>query len=115
MSEQKVPTNVDEYKGHYSDSKFWNKVKSLGKTVLKPAMLLYYVMKSPDVPLTVKGTIAGALGYLILPLDLIPDVIPVAGYTDDSAALVAVVKMCDSYITPKIKAQAEAKINEILG
>lgn len=104
MSEQKVPKDIDEYKEHYSDSKFWDKVKSLSKVVLKPAMLLYYVMKSPDVPLTVKVTIAGALGYLIFPLDLIPDVIPLTGYTDDAAALLAVVKMCDSYITPEIKA-----------
>lgn len=115
MSKQKVPENIDKYKGHYSDSKFWDKVRSLGKTVLKPAMLLYYVMKSPDVPLSIKGTIAGALGYLILPLDLIPDFIPVAGYTDDAAALITILKMCTSYITPEIKAQAEAKLKELLG
>ena len=39
MSETKVPKDVDEYKKHYSDNGFWNKVKSLGKKVLKPVML----------------------------------------------------------------------------
>lgn len=115
MSDQKVPKDVNDYQKEYSDSKFWAKVKYLGKSVLKPAVLLFYVMKSPDVPLSTKGTIAGALGYLILPLDLIADFIPVAGYTDDGAALMAVIKMCDAYITPQIKAQAEAKIDELLG
>ncbi|MBR2606421.1 MAG: DUF1232 domain-containing protein [Bacteroidaceae bacterium] len=115
MSKIKGPKDVTPYKKHFSESKFWYKVKSLGKNVLKPAMLLFYVMKSPDVPLSVKGTIAGALGYLILPLDILPDFIPVAGYTDDAAALIAVVKMCADYITPQIKAQAEEKLNELLG
>lgn len=115
MSEQKAPKNVENYKGHYSDSGFWKKTKSLGKIVLKPAILLYYVMKSPDVPLKIKGTIAGALGYLILPLDLIPDFIPVAGYTDDVAALAAVIELCHDYITPEIEAQAKVKLEELLG
>ncbi len=115
MDETKVPKDVTPYKKHYSESAFWLKVKTLGKNVLKPAMLLFYVMKSPDVPFTVKGTIAGALGYLILPLDLIPDLIPAAGYTDDVAALIAVVKMCADYITPEIKAQADKKLDELLG
>ena len=115
MSESKVPQDTSPYKKHYSDSKFWDKVKSLGKNVLKPALLLYYVMKSPDVPLRIKATIAGALGYLILPLDLIPDFIPVAGYTDDIAALWAVIETCKAYITPEIEAQADDKLDELLG
>ena len=115
MSIIKKPKDVNSYKKHYSESKFWKKVKLLGKNLLKPAMLLFYIMKSPDVPLTVKGTIAGALGYLILPLDLIPDFIPVTGYTDDAAALFTVVKMCANYITPQIKAQADEKLDELLG
>ena len=115
MTEKKVPEDVTKYEKNYSESGFWKKVGSLGKKVLKPALTLYYVMKSPDVPFTIKTTIAGALGYLILPLDLIPDVVTVAGYTDDAAALLAVLKMCDSYVTPEIKAQTNAKLEELLG
>ena len=111
----KVPKDVSGYEKDYSESKFWSKTKSLGKSVLRPALLLFYVMKSPDVPFTIKSTIAGALGYLILPVDLVPDFIPVAGYADDAGALAAVVKMCSNYITPAIKAQAEAKLRDILG
>ena len=113
MSDVKVPKDTTSYGKHYNESAFWSKVASLGKKVLKPALLLYYVMKSPDVPFEIKSAIVGALGYLILPLDLIPDVIPVAGYTDDFAALMAVVKMCDDYITPEIKKQVEEKLNEL--
>ena len=115
MNDIKVPKDTSAYKEHYSDSKFWDKVKSLGKNVLKPAMLLYYVMKSSDVPFATKAAITGALGYLILPLDLVPDFIPVAGYADDTAALWAIVENCQSYFSPEIKAFAEAKLNDLLG
>ena len=112
-SVEKAPkiSELSDYGDNYSDSGFWNKVKKLGKKVLKPALLLYYVMKEPSTPFDTKGLIIGALGYLILPIDLIPDFIPVAGYTDDLTALLAVVKMCKEHITPEI----ERKVRKYLG
>ena len=110
---EKAPkiSELSDYGDNYSDSGFWNKVKKLGKKVLKPALQLYYVMKESSTPLDTKGLIIGALGYLILPVDLIPDFIPVAGYTDDLTALLAVVKMCKEHITPEI----ERKVRKDLG
>lgn len=107
MKIEKNPEDLQKYEKHYSDSKFWSKTKSLGKKVLRPAVTLYYVMKSPDVPLKTKMIITGALGYLILPLDMIPDFIPIAGYGDDTAALIAIVKMCVDHITPEITKQVD--------
>ena len=110
-----TPKDLSIYEKNYSETGFWKKVKSLGKSVLKPALLLYYLMKSADVPLYIKSTIAGALGYLILPLDLLPDFIPFVGYSDDGMAMMTILKMCNDHITPQITAQAEAKLNELLG
>lgn len=45
-----------------------------------------------DVPLSTITSIVSALLYLISPIDLIPDAIPVAGYADDIALLVWVMK-----------------------
>ena len=110
---EKAPkiSELSDYGDNYSDSGFWNKVKKLGKKVLKPALQLYYVMKESSTPLDTKALIIGALGYLILPIDLIPDFIPVAGYTDELTALLAVVKMCKEHITPEI----ERKVRKDLG
>lgn len=115
MDETKIPKDTTIYQKEYSDSKFWSKVKSLGKNVLKPALLLFYVMKAPSTPLKIKVSITGALGYLILPVDLIPDFIPVAGYTDDLGALTATVAMCKAHITPEIEQQTKKKLEELLG
>ena len=90
-------------------------VKKVGAHVAYPALLLYYVLKSPNVPLKVKAEIVGALGYLILPFDLIPDWLPVVGYTDDLAALLAVIRNVSPYITKDVKAAAKAKIVDWFG
>ena len=112
-----VAVQTADYQKEYSDSKFWNKVKVLaneaGRKIVYQALLLYYVLTSPDVPHKQKLVILGALGYLILPTDFIPDFLPVVGYTDDLAALTAAIATVRSSITPAIKEQAQNKLNDI--
>lgn len=117
MEDFKTAVQTASYQSEYSDSKFWAKVKELvnkaGREIVYLAMLLYYVLKSPDVPYQQKLIIIGALGYLICPIDLIPDFVPVAGYTDDAAALTAAIKTVHHCITPDIKKQAQEKTNSL--
>ena len=47
-----------------------------------------------------------------MPIDLIPDVIPGLGFTDDAAALVTVIKVVKNNITPEIENQAREKLSE---
>ena len=74
-----------------------------------------YVLKSPDVPLKDKAKIYGALGYFILPIDLIPDFIPIVGYSDDVAALAFALHAVWKNVTPEIKVQAQRKLREWFG
>ena len=71
--------------------------------------------KSPTTSGKDRAKIIGALGYFILPIDLIPDFIPVAGYTDDLAALVWGIYCVIKSITPEVKGQAAAKLHEWFG
>ena len=113
------PNELENYQQHYTAQKFWAKIRTIGKQagekVVYYALLLYYVLKSPDVPIRHKGLIIGALGYLILPADLVPDAIPLLGFTDDASALYFVVQTVRSSITPAIEKQAELKMKEIFG
>ncbi len=115
--EQTHKQELENYQQHYSSGKFWVKIRSIGKQagekVVYYALLLYYVLKSPDVPLRHKGLIIGAWGYLILPADLVPDAIPLLGFSDDVSALYFVVQTVRSSITPAIEKQAELKVKEI--
>ena len=47
-----------------------------------------------------KATLLGALAYFVLPLDAIPDVLPVIGFTDDAAVLATAIKLVASHIRP---------------
>lgn len=57
--------------------------KKAGSSVLYAVLLLYFTLQKPKVLVKAKTTIIGALGYFILPLDLIPDIALGVGYTDD--------------------------------
>lgn len=103
-----------DYSKHYNENSLWRKVQKAGskagQQVVYAALLLYYVMKDPSVETKHKLTIAAALGYFILPIDAIPDLAPVIGYTDDLGALVLALVKIYSAITPEIKEKARAKL-----
>ena len=111
--------DIQKYEKHYDDNAFWEKLQKFarkaGIKVCYAALLLYYVLKSPDTSTKDRAKIIGALGYFILPIDLIPDFIPIAGYTDDLAALVWGVYCVIKSITPDVKANAAAKLHEWFG
>lgn len=110
---------IKQYQDKYSESGFWDKIRTVarraGINVIYCALLLYYVLKSPRVSWEQKSIILGALGYFILPIDLIPDFIPIAGFTDDLSALITAYAAVKSCITPEIREQAKEKIFEWFG
>lgn len=81
--------------------------KRAGRTVIEKALLLYYAVRSPATPAWARRVIYGALAYLVLPLDALPDFIPGVGYTDDLSVLAAALAAVAYYITPEVKQQAE--------
>lgn len=119
MAETPNEKQLIESQKHYSDDGLWDKMKSVfkkaGIKVIYLALVLYYTVNAESTPTAKKGIIYGALGYFILPIDLIPDAIPIAGFSDDLAALVACVAAVSMCITPEIKAQAETKLKEWFG
>ena len=104
---------------HYSEEGLWNKIKKYskkaGSSVIYAVLLLYYVMKKEEVPKKEKALILGALGYFILPFDLIPDVVPGVGYVDDLGALIAALVRVSMYIDADIKKQAKDKLQDWFG
>lgn len=109
----------EKYQKQYSDNRFWDKLRTAavkaGAYVVYPALVLYYVLRSGAVSAKMKLYIVGALGYLILPVDLIPDAIPFFGYTDDLAAILAAYKLIKSCVTPEIRDRARSKASKWFG
>lgn len=115
--EEKV--KFEEYEKHYSEKSFWVKLRDFavkaGGKVIYSALKLYYAAQRKETPDWAKSTIYGALGYLILPIDLIPDAIPVVGFTDDAGLLVAAIYVVSKYIDDEIRARAKKQMKDWFG
>jgi uncharacterized membrane protein YkvA (DUF1232 family) len=110
---------MDNMDKHYSEDKFWHKLKKFGvkagHSVVYTALLLYFVLQKPDVPKKAKMVIIGALGYFILPTDLIPDFAVGVGFTDDLGALGVALLQVAMYIDDDVKAKAKSKLRDWFG
>ena len=103
------------YANKFSQSEFVEKIsriaKRAGAKLVYAALILYYTLQSDKVSKADKAIIIGALGYMISPLDVIPDAIPIAGLTDDLAVLLYVLKKVWTGIDPEIVEQAKSKLS----
>jgi uncharacterized membrane protein YkvA (DUF1232 family) len=88
---------------------FWRKLRSLAASVPLAEDLLaaHYCAFDRQTPAQVKAVLLGAIAYFVLPTDLIPDYIPVIGYTDDAAVLATAVNLVAAHITPHHRAAAQ--------
>ena len=104
------------YANKFSQSEFAEKIsriaKRAGAKLVYASLILYYTLQSDKVSKSDKAIIIGALGYMISPLDVIPDAIPIAGLTDDLAVLLFVLKKVWTGIDPEIVEQARAKLSK---
>ena len=104
------------YANKFSQTDFVEKIsriaKRAGAKLVYAALILYYTLQSDKVSATNKAMIIGALGYMISPLDVIPDAIPIAGLTDDLAVLLYVLKKVWTDIDPDIQKKAKERLSK---
>ena len=114
----RIPKNIERYGNRYSESGLLKKLSRAihwaNAKIIYVALLLYYVLRNDAVSLADKSKIYGALGYFILPTDMVLDFIPMVGYTDDMAALMWALHAITKNLTPEIKEQARTKLAELM-
>ncbi|CAM4423962.1 DUF1232 domain-containing protein [Paenibacillus alkaliterrae] len=93
----------------YVQEGFWAKAKRYAAKVpfTKEVVTLYYCSIDPKTPISAKVTAVGALAYWILPIDLIPDFLPVVGFVDDATAVLIAYKSISGQITDEHREKAE--------
>lgn len=100
----------------FKEKSFFSKLKKYALRISKAgtglALTLYYTSKDADTPLWAKTVILAALGYLILPIDAIPDLIPGIGFSDDLSALVAAFSTIAAHIKEEHRQKAGEKIDK---
>ena len=82
-----------------------------GRTIAQPALEAFEMLIDASTPTQVRMTMFAALTYLIMPMDLVPDLVPVAGFSDDLVALTAVISLWSSHITPELRNKARRKLD----
>jgi uncharacterized membrane protein YkvA (DUF1232 family) len=111
-------TALFKYVDYYSESELFQKMAGwgikVGIEILYYALVLFYVLADEKVSMKNKLIIMGALGYFILPTDLVADFIPVFGFSDDAAFLSFALMSVSHAITPEIKEKAKNKLKELV-
>lgn len=104
------------YANKFSQNDFVEKIsrvaKRAGSKLVYAALILYYTLQSEKISIKDKAIIIGALGYLISPLDVVPDAIPIVGLGDDLAVLLYVLKTVWTDVDPELKNRAKKKLND---
>ena len=91
---------------------FWRKTRRVAAHIpfAEDLLAAYYCAFDRATPLPVKATLVAAIAYFVLPIDAIPDVLPVLGFTDDAAVLTAAIKLVASHIRPEHKEAARTAL-----
>jgi uncharacterized membrane protein YkvA (DUF1232 family) len=108
-----------KYAGKFSENKFWQKLnryaRQAGTKAVYIALLLFYAYDRKDTPSWAKRIVLGSLGYLISPIDALPDLTPILGYTDDLGVLSFGLVTIAAYINQDVKNNARKKLQKWFG
>lgn len=110
---------VDKYSKDYSEaglfSKITGSIKKAGLGLIYKALQLFYVAQNPNVPMKIRAAIIAPLGYFISPIDLMPDITPFVGFTDDAAVIAGAMLIAQFYINDEVRQKAKDKIRKLFG
>jgi uncharacterized membrane protein YkvA (DUF1232 family) len=73
----------------------------------------WFCARDPATPRRVRLTLLAALGYFVLPIDAIPDIMPLIGFTDDAAVIAAAIAAVAGSITIEHRERAKQALAEL--
>jgi uncharacterized membrane protein YkvA (DUF1232 family) len=93
-------------------AQFWPKAKRVAARLpfAEDLLAAYYCAFDRTTPLHAKATLVGALAYFVLPFDFVPDVLPLVGFGDDAAVLIAAIRMVAAHMRPEHRTAARAAL-----
>ncbi|WFU41233.1 YkvA family protein [Bradyrhizobium sp. CB82] len=97
--------------------RFWRKLKRVVAHLpfAEDLLAAYYCAFDKQTPRHVQASLLGAIAYFILPFDVVPDMLPMLGFTDDAAVLATAIKLVASHITPDHREAARAALKRGMG
>lgn len=86
-------------------------LRRAGRTLARPALECLELLLDARTPPQVRLTMLAALTYLLVPLDLIPDFLPVAGFSDDLVAITALLGICGRHRSEAVRQRARRRLD----
>ncbi|WP_406858651.1 YkvA family protein [Alsobacter sp. KACC 23698] len=95
----------------------WRLLKRVGKTIpfAEDVLAAYYCALDPSTERRVKLILVGALAYFVMPFDVLPDFMPLIGFTDDAAVIATAIASVSRAIKPEHREKAKAALQSDLG
>lgn len=96
-------------------SEFLGRLKRVAKKIpfAEDLLAAWICARDPATPRRVRLTLLAALGYFVLPIDAIPDIMPFLGFTDDAAVIAAAIAAVAGSITPAHREQARQSMTDL--
>lgn len=87
---------------------FWSLLRKVGRRLpfAEDILAAYYCATDPQTDRKVKLILVGAIGYFVLPIDIVPDVLPLIGFTDDAAVIATALSSVARAIRPEHRERA---------
>ena len=108
-----------KYTNKFSEQGLWKKLKNYarqaGLKAVYSVLLLFYAYQRKETPPWAKNIIIGRLRYFLSPIDFVPDLSPIIGYTDDVGVLGFGLVTIAAYINKEVRQQARKKLSTWFG
>jgi uncharacterized membrane protein YkvA (DUF1232 family) len=97
---------------HRIRAAFWRTARRAAQAIpfMEDVVAGYYCAFDPATPRRVRLILVGALAYFVLPTDVMPDFLPLVGFTDDVTVLLTALGTVAGHITPTHRAAARAAL-----
>ena len=87
--------------------------RTAGREVVEKVLWLWFASRRPDLPCWARTTVYGALAYFVLPVDAIPDLLPLVGYTDDLGVLGWALLTIASYVDADVRRRTDELLSKL--
>ncbi|EUC00175.1 protein of unknown function DUF1232 [Rhizobium sp. CF080] len=95
-------------------ARFWPTLKRAVRQVpfSRDLIAAYYCAIDRRTPTRVRGVLLAALAYFIMPIDFLPDMFVLVGFTDDVAVLAAAFRMIQGHIADRHYEAADLALSD---
>jgi uncharacterized membrane protein YkvA (DUF1232 family) len=93
----------------------WTKLQKFAASlpIAEDLLTAYYCAFDRNTPNHVRAALLGALAYFVLPIDVMPDLLPIVGFSDDAVVLAGAIRLVWVHIQPAHREAAREALTRL--